>query len=103
MSSEAGCAAENEVILCSVEGDAGYFKLSPNGEGLRVTIDDRLHLEGSVSFSPDLAEGGDDRVLLLHPSPAEACDFDASADAQPAIDPLAPQLSRPTYRDQGSG
>jgi len=74
-SAEAGCALEGGVILCSVDGDAGSFKLSPNSAGLRVTIDDRLHLEGRTSFSPDLAKGGGDRVHLLHPGRPEECRF----------------------------
>jgi hypothetical protein len=94
--SEAGCGREGADIVCWAEGDAGSFKLAPNGEGLRITIDDRLHLEGRESFSPDLAKGGDDRVLLVHPSPPNECNFGGRGeDSPPEVDPLAPSISRP--------
>jgi hypothetical protein len=104
--SEAGCSATRAGAECSVEGDGGTFKLSPDsGGGLLLTNDDRLQLEGSESFSPDLAKGGDDRLLILYPSPAEECSFGdggegstgAEEETPPAVDPLVPTLERPPY------
>ena len=73
---EAGCAAEGDGADCGAEGDAGSFKLAPHTEGVLVVIDDRLHLEGHVSFSPDLAKDGDDSPILLRPSPTSDCHFE---------------------------
>jgi hypothetical protein len=73
---EAGCAAEGADADCGAEGDAGSFRLAPHPEGMLVVIDDRLHLEGHVSFSPDLAKDGDDSPILLRPSPTSDCHFE---------------------------
>jgi hypothetical protein len=73
---EAGCAAEGDGAICDAEGDAGSLKLAGDGQEVTVTIDDRLHLEGRVSFSPDLARDGDDSPLLLRPSPTADCHFE---------------------------
>ncbi len=95
--SEAGCTATRTGAACSVEGDGGSFKLSDYGDGLKMTIDDRLQVEGSKGFSPDLAKGGDDGLLLLFPSPAEDCSFDGEQPAAPVADPLSPTIARPPY------
>jgi hypothetical protein len=73
---EAGCAAEGNGADCSAEGDAGFFKLAGDGKEITVTIDDRLYLEGRVSWSPDLAKDGDDSPILLRPSPTADCHFE---------------------------
>ena len=73
---EAGCGAEDDGADCSAEGDAGSFKLAPHPEGVLVVIDDRLYLEGRVSWSPDLAKDGDDSPILLKPSPTADCHFE---------------------------
>jgi hypothetical protein len=72
---EAGCAAEGDGAICDAEGDAGSFKLAGDGKQVTVTIEDRLHLEGHVSFSPNLAKDGDDSPLLLGPSSTADCHF----------------------------
>ncbi len=73
---EAGCAAEGDGADCGAEGDAGSFKLAPHPEGMLVIIDDRLYLEGRVSWSPDLAKDGDDSPILLRPGPTSDCHFE---------------------------
>lgn len=73
---EAGCAAEGDGADCGAEGDAGSFKLAGDGNEVTVTIDDRLYLEGHVSWSPDLAKDGDDSPILLRPSPTSDCHFE---------------------------
>jgi hypothetical protein len=73
---EAGCAAEGDGATCDAEGDAGSFKLAGDEKQVTVTIDNRLHLEGHVSFSPNLAKDGDDSPLVLRRSRTADCDFD---------------------------
>ena len=73
---EAGCDAEGDGATCSAEGDAGFFKLTGDARQVTVTIDDRLYLEGHVSFSPNLAKDGDDSPLKLGPSPTADCHFE---------------------------
>ena len=96
---EAACADKRGGVACSVEGDGGSFTLDGGARnGVKVTIDQRLVVEGLEGFSPNLAKGGDDRVLLLFPDPAEACGF-PEIDLPPpvVVDPLAPQLTRPPF------
>ncbi|HET7714116.1 MAG TPA: hypothetical protein VFK86_00660 [Bauldia sp.] len=94
-SSEAGCAAKDDGAICAVEGDGGHFRLAPRGDGLLVTVVERLALEGMESFSPDLMES-DDRAFLLHPSPADECLYDVlEGGDEPGGDPSAPALTRP--------
>lgn len=38
-----------------------------------LTVAARLEVDGGLGFSPDLARGGDDRVVKLFPAPVEAC------------------------------
>lgn len=60
---------------CWADGDAGTFALESADDGLRVDIGDHLTLEGHTGFSPDLGQGGNDKVLRLHRAPAAACRF----------------------------
>lgn len=69
--SMAECRAKGSRTECWIEGDGGHFTLAPDGPGLRVTVA-RMEVEGAKSFSKDLARG-DNRVMLLHPSPGTAC------------------------------
>lgn len=74
---EAICTdSSGSTARCLVEGDGGDFALRAVAEGLMLTVGERLEVEGAASFSPDLAEGGDDRVVRLFPGPAEACAFE---------------------------
>ena len=57
---------------CNVEGDGGSFRLAPDGNALKLTVGDFLMLEGEEDFSTDLATS-DDRVFLLYPAKASAC------------------------------
>lgn len=59
-------------VMCLIEGDGGSFQLSLDADRLRVTIGDRVEVEGAASFSPDLARG-DNRIMLLQASPRQAC------------------------------
>lgn len=58
------CDAKDAAADCNVEGDGGSFRLTPNGDGLKVTLSGRLEIEGDKDFSPNLADG-DNRVMLL--------------------------------------
>lgn len=60
----AECESQGSGALCQVEADGGSFRISPNGDGLKITLGDRLEVEGDSDFSPDLAKG-DNRVMLL--------------------------------------
>jgi hypothetical protein len=75
-SGKANCETVGLLARCSVERDGGRFTLSPQGEGLRLTVGNRLVLQGKESFSPDLADGNDDLVFALQPGPLEACGVD---------------------------
>ena len=57
---------------CAMEGDGGSFRLSAQGEALKLSVGDFLAIEGSQDFSVDLADS-DDRVFLLYPAKASAC------------------------------
>jgi hypothetical protein len=72
-SNEAGCVETGTGATCGVEGDGGEFSLAGDGDGLRLTIEERVQVEGRASFSHNLAERDEDRVLLLQPAPAEDC------------------------------
>ncbi|WP_421726431.1 hypothetical protein [Bauldia sp.] len=71
--SAASCQAVPQGVQCWVDGDGGTFTLEGNGGGLRVRVGDHLTVEGATSFSPDLGQGGDDKVILLYPDQALAC------------------------------
>jgi hypothetical protein len=70
---EAYCSAGRAGASCGIEGDGGSFDLSLSGEDLRLEVGEFLMVEGASDFSPDLADGGDDRVFLLRPSAFAAC------------------------------
>lgn len=67
------CAERGSGLSCEVEGDGGDFKVTPADGGLKLTVGERWEVEGERSVSPDLARGGDDRVVLLQPAPMSAC------------------------------
>lgn len=99
--SEAGCAAKGDGAVCAVEGDGGHFRLTPRPDGLLVTIEGRLELEGMESFSPDLAES-DDREFRLYESPDNECFYEGMGfldEDDPQADPNAPALARPAPAD----
>ena len=73
--SEAICRDAAVAVHCQVEGDGGDFTLRADPSGLLLTVGKFLQVEGSNSFSPDLAVGGDDRVIRLFRVPTEACRF----------------------------
>jgi hypothetical protein len=58
---------------CFIEGDGGRLKLSKGANDTLVVTVERLELEGEFDVSPDLAKGGDDRVLVLRRAPMSAC------------------------------
>ena len=74
--SEAGCAAVGPVARCEAADDGGQFTLAPEGEGVKLTIGNRLTLEGPETFSPDLSDGRDDLIIMLQPAAPEACELD---------------------------
>ena len=58
---------------CNIEGDGGSFRLAADGNALKLTVGEFLGLEGEDGFSGDLA-ASDDRVFLLYPAKASACE-----------------------------
>jgi hypothetical protein len=67
------CRPRGTGAHCLVEGDGGDFSLAPATGGLRLTVGERWSAEGARGFSPDLARGGDDRVVILRRAPSAAC------------------------------
>ena len=43
---------------------------------MKLTIGNRLMLEGPENFSPDLSDGRDDLIIMLQPAAPEACELD---------------------------
>jgi len=72
--SEGICRATAKAVTCDAEGDGGRFTIRPDGRNILIRIE-RLVLEGASDVTPDLAVGGDDRVLRLSPGPDSACRF----------------------------
>lgn len=66
------CRDSSITLVCGIEGDGGNVRLMRQGQELRVTIVDRLQLEGARDFSPELG-GRDDRVFVLRRASASAC------------------------------
>jgi hypothetical protein len=62
------CTTRGAVADCLGEGDTGAFRLSLQGEALRVEVE-RLEVEGSGA---DLA-ASDDRVFLVPPAAPNQC------------------------------
>ena len=95
---EAACVAKGDGAACSVEGDGGAFSLTPRPDGLLVTVEERLEIEGADSFSPNLHDS-DDRAFRLYVSVPEACVFDIfggdDAGAGTGIESLTPSIERP--------
>jgi len=96
---EAGCVARGDGATCTVEGDGGGFTLAPRPDGLLVSVDDRLELEGLEGFSPNLHDS-DDRAFRLYVSPPEACFFDVFGGDGPTEggggdEGLTPSIERP--------
>jgi hypothetical protein len=72
---EGVCYLSVEGVECEVEGDGGDFILTGDDRGLLLTVGGRLEVEGAHSFSPNLAQGGDDRLVRLFPQGQSACRF----------------------------
>lgn len=95
----AECFSDGDGANCSAEGDGGGFRLTPRPDGLLVSVDDRLELEGLDGFSPNLHDS-DDREFRLYVSPPEACFFDVFGGDGPAeggggSTGLTPSIERP--------
>jgi hypothetical protein len=92
------CAARGDGATCLVEGDGGGFTLTPRPDGLLVTVEERLEVEGAESFSPDLHDS-DDREFRLYASAPEVCVFNAfggeGADQEAGVESLTPSIERP--------
>lgn len=70
--SVATCRDAPGAVHCVIEADGGEFTMRRDGPNLLLKIS-RMEVEGPEDFSPDLAVGGDDRVVRLFPSPRNAC------------------------------
>lgn len=69
----ADCETVGQLARCDVADRGGRFTLSPQGDGLRLTLGNRLELKGAEGFSPDLADGQDDLIFALRPGEPESC------------------------------
>ena len=69
------CEDAAGTVHCQLEADGGRFTMRADGHNLLLTIE-RIEVEGPQDFSPDLAVGGDDRVVRLFPSPMKSCPKD---------------------------
>lgn len=97
--SYATCRPRGDGAACVAEADGGGFSLSPRPDGILVSVEQRLEVEGSEDFSPDL-HASDDRDFRLYESDPEACFLDGSGDggdtsnAGHALEPLKPSIGR---------
>lgn len=68
----AACTTAGGQAVCNVEADGGSFTLATQGNQLRVTLGQRLEVEGQKKFSPNVATP-DNRVMLLPAAPKGSC------------------------------
>lgn len=73
---EGECYLSVEGAECEVEADGGDFIITGDERGLLLHVGGRLQVEGARSFSPDLAQGGDDTLVRLFPLGPAVCKFD---------------------------
>ncbi len=66
------CREQGRGLDCLVEGDGGALRIDRVGNSLKLTVA-RWSVEGARGFSPDLGQGGDDRVILVRRAPAAVC------------------------------
>lgn len=71
--SSAACDSIPDAAQCWVDGDGGTFTLQGIDGGLEIRIGDSLVVEGRTDFSPDLGQGGDDKIIRVFASPPAAC------------------------------
>jgi hypothetical protein len=90
----AACTARGDGATCAVEGDGGGFTLTPRPDGLLVTVETRLEVEGTESFSPNLHES-DDREFRLYASPPEECVSGGGTEDGAGVESLTPSIERP--------
>jgi hypothetical protein len=90
----AACVAKGDGATCVVEGDGGGFTLTPRPDGLLVTVEERLEVEGMESFSPNLHDS-DDREFRLYASAPEECVSGEDRDDGAGIESLTPSIERP--------
>ena len=69
---QAICKTAGAAATCHVEGDGGNFALAMQGEQLRVTLGNRLGVEGQKDFSPNVATDAN-RVMLLSTAHKDSC------------------------------
>jgi hypothetical protein len=75
---EAACETVGRLARCTLADETGSFTLAPEAEAVKLTIGGRLVVQGQDGFSPNLADGGNDLVLILQPAPPESCGFEAA-------------------------
>jgi len=68
----ATCHHTRDNVECWADADGGSFTMRADGSSLLLEIA-RLEVEGERGFNPDLAVGGDDRVVRLFASPTASC------------------------------
>ena len=95
----ATCRPRGDGAACVVEADGGGITLTPRPDGVLVSVDERLEVEGASGFSPDL-HASDDREFRLYTSDPESCFFDGVEDGDnagnqsPVLEPLTPSIER---------
>lgn len=75
LTATAYCENTGGDLSCQLEGDGGWFTLSPGKNGaLRLSIPtEPLGFETATGFVTFGGEASDDRLLALHPVPADSC------------------------------
>jgi len=78
------CKTAKAAFECSLEGDGGLFRVTPDGKGLRFAVvnrggtdagQDQINLEGD-GFASFGKPGGDDLVFVLPAAREEICNPD---------------------------
>lgn len=71
---DAYCENTGGTLSCGLEGDAGWFQLSPTAKGARMEVGrDGLGFEGETGFVELGGGQSDDEVFALPAVPADSC------------------------------
>lgn len=68
------CENTGGALSCGMEGDAGWFQLTPNAKGVKLSVGrDGLGFEGASGFVTLGGGESDDEVFVMPAVPADSC------------------------------